>query len=756
MTALQPESCVDCPVSAVMFSVNKRETILGFAVLTVFVVLYFAYINADQHEERVLDEEQSHARLATRTLEAASHVRHLHRSLHNFLLSRDLLEAPEVGNGKAELDTIIQDLEAESPTASLEHVSRLSDRYSHSISQIVELRQNLGLSHDEGLEGQLRHAVHQAESVLANANQNELLVHLLQLRRHEKDFMMRREWRYISKFEKRLEIFKQGLLSSNLEPDDLSAVSAFMDTYSNGFARWVQLCTEMNHEIEVSEAIYMEIVDQIKETTAHYISATKTATRKRVAAQMQNDIMLLSMIILMLASGAMLVMMVGRYRQFSDKVEALANTDTLTALPNRRGFFKLFENELSRTHLRDESIVVGVIDLDGFKAVNDIFGHAAGDALLAETGKRLRDVLGKDAVIGRMGGDEFALVLSGEYTSDKILEIGNQICSALAIPYEIKEGMARVSGSIGFTLSNCNKLCSTSLYEHADYALYHSKKNARGRPILFSQEHESEIREASTIEQKLLEADDDEFRVEYQPIIDASQDRVIGMEALARWNSPTLGEVRPDVFINKAEQTGTITRLTAILLKKALEAAKKWPDNVYLSFNLSALDLASPESAMRLLGIIENSGFPTNRLFLEITETAIVKDFERSMMGLELLLKSGVRFALDDFGTGYSSLSYLQRLPVERLKIDRSFSEGLETKKATRDIVRSLISLCKNLGIDCVVEGIEHRTQIDILSELGASYIQGFYFSPPLHESDAEAYLQKKAKPLETHQVEAA
>ena len=724
-----------------MLGINKRETGLGFTVLTLFVALYLTYLSSDRHAQQVLEEERMQARLAARSLEAGAAIQDLHRSVENFLLSRSNADAPNLEERRIHQRLIFNDLDKADESAAMTSIRGLFEKYVNSDQRIISLRRTLGLKHDAGIEGQLRHAVHSAENILTAASQDALLVDLLMLRRHEKDFMMRREQRYIDKFNARYEQFQSKLISSDLSSRDRQAVIGFMEDYVEGFQQWTTRYYQLTQEMDQSELYYNQLTGLVSKLTSRQIAAAEDKSRRRAYVQHRNDLLLFLMVIVMIASGGMLIMLVTRYRRFSDEVEALANKDSLTNLPNRRGFFKLFEAELKKCRVKAGTVVVGVIDLDGFKAVNDIFGHAAGDQLLIETGSRLRDVLGEDVIIGRMGGDEYGLVLPGEYSDHDIMAIGNRICAALAAPFDVKEGVARVSGSIGFAVSNADSMSSATLYERADYALYHSKNNSRGKPILFSQEHESEIRDASTIEQKLLEADEDEFHVMFQPIVDVEKGKVVGLEALARWRSPSLGDVRPDVFIAAAEQSGVVTRLTAILLKKALEAAKSWPDDIYLSFNLSALDLASPESAMRLLRIIVDSGFPTNRLFMEITETAIMQDFERSMTGLNLLAKTGVKFALDDFGTGYSSLGYLQRLPIDRLKIDRSFTEGLESKKATRDIIRSVIGLCKNLEIDCVVEGIEERRQVDILSDMGAGYIQGYYFSEPMDHDDTLAFL---------------
>lgn len=425
----------------------------------------------------------------------------------------------------------------------------------------------------------------------------------------------------------------------------------------------------------------------------------------------------------------------------SAEADALAHMDPLTSVTNRRGFFRKLEQLLTTARVDNTPLTVGVIDLDGFKGVNDIFGHSAGDQLLFQSGARVRALAGPNGVVGRLGGDEFGVILTDVRCEADILAVGQQICDALAAPFEVKEGVARIGASIGFASFPEAGDTAEILFERADYALYHSKHKDRGRPALFTCQHEREIRYQSAIEQGLRDSAEDEFHLVYQPIIRARDGKPASVEALARWTSPLLGPIRPDIFIRAAEQNGAVCRLTRILLRKALADARSWPDDVQLSFNLSALDLASPESATLLQAIILDSGFPPERLMFEITETAIMQDFGRVLECLAIFSKMGVRIALDDFGTGYSSLAYLQKMPIDRLKIDRSFTLGVTNRRATKNIMRSIVSLCTSLGVECVVEGVSNEKQAEVLSEMGAPYLQGFYFSRALTQPQLLKYL---------------
>lgn len=417
----------------------------------------------------------------------------------------------------------------------------------------------------------------------------------------------------------------------------------------------------------------------------------------------------------------------------------LANIDTLTALPNRRNFFAELEKLTKKSgNKTQQELVVGLLDLDGFKRINDVFGHPAGDALLVKTSQRLRDILGPDICLARLGGDEFGLIITNKKDIENLDDIGQNICESMRQVFHLKEGSVQVAATVGFVEYPSMASTSQLLFERADYALCYSKQHSKGQPVIFSDEHETIIRKISNIEHQLRESDlQQELSVMFQPIVDTITERTVGFEALARWNNPTLGNVGPDTFINAAEQMGIIGSLTTILLRKALDAACHWPDNICMSFNLSIYDLSSPQTVLGLISIVEKSDFPSHRIVFEITETAVMHDFKQANEALKLLKLQGAEIALDDFGTGYSSLSYVQRMPLDRLKIDRSFITDIATDKNTRNIVQTIIDLCNNLNLNCIVEGVETKEQLNVLKEMGCHYIQGYYFSKPLNHDDA-------------------
>jgi predicted signal transduction protein with EAL and GGDEF domain len=284
--------------------------------------------------------------------------------------------------------------------------------------------------------------------------------------------------------------------------------------------------------------------------------------------------------------------------------------------------------------------------------------------------------------------------------------------------------------------------------------LYVGKEGRRGTPVIFSTEHETRIRRSSLVAQELRHADlESELFLEFQPIYDVLTQRTIGMEALGRWHNARLGAVKPEEFIRIAERTELILRVTEVLLRKALEEVSRWPSDLYLSFNLSAIDISTSPRARRLVDIVLGSGVPAHRVNFEITETAVTRDFEQAHCSLTMIKQAGCRVSLDDFGTGYSSLSYVHRLPFDTIKIDRSFMTDVDSNSASKKIVKSVLDLCRNLGLECIVEGLESSSQAEVVKALGARAVQGFLFGKPMRASAVSIYLQ--AALGQVHAVEA-
>ncbi|GEP10379.1 GGDEF-domain containing protein [Methylobacterium gnaphalii] len=415
----------------------------------------------------------------------------------------------------------------------------------------------------------------------------------------------------------------------------------------------------------------------------------------------------------------------------------LAHTDPLTGLPNRRSFFSKLEQTIAEAGPAGTSFAVGLIDLDGFKPVNDSFGHGAGDEVLIEVGERLDAIMSGIGWVARLGGDEFGVVVEGEHDLDVI---GRRICASLRQPYALREVTAQIGASVGFARFPCAAATAAMLVERADHALYHAKDCHRGTAICFAPEHEAQLRSHAVIEQALRSADlETEFSLVYQPIVDVAEDRVDAYEALARWTSPTIGTVSPGDFIVVAERSGLILDVTRALLRRALADMATWPAEVRLSFNLSAHDIASSACRADIMEIVRQSGIAPGRIIFELTETGLMRDLVDGRDALTELKALGVGLALDDFGTGYSSLSYVHKLPITKLKIDRSFVTNICEDTASLNVIRAIIDLCRNLGFDCVVEGVETVEQMLLLRSAGCRFMQGYLLQKPLPRDEIEA-----------------
>ncbi|UVO38971.1 EAL domain-containing protein [Bradyrhizobium arachidis] len=479
----------------------------------------------------------------------------------------------------------------------------------------------------------------------------------------------------------------------------------------------------------------------------------------------------------LLVSGAMVTVLFIYYRDFADLVASrksllaqqaatqalsdenfrLANLDSLTELPNRRRFFAELSSAFNNAEIRRARVAVGIIDLDGFKPINDNYGHSVGDRVLIEAGRRIREVcegFGPQRVeFARLGGDEFGLVVCGDPEDADLARLGERIGEQVKLPYQLDTAHTGLSCSIGFALYPHSATTAEALYECADYSLYHAKRHLRGRTVIFSSELEAEIRSRGVIETLLRTADfDTEMELVFQPIVDSMNEHTVGFEALARWQSPRLGWVSPADFIPAAERIGLIRPLTQALLVRALAAAKTWPDHTRLSFNLSAHDICSPDGILPLIAIIEKSGVTPRRLDFEITETAVTFDFARAQQSIAALKAMGCGISLDDFGTGYSSLSHVHRLPLDKLKIDRSFVADINENPVSHKIIKSLTGLCDDMEIACVVEGVETRAQLDTLRRLGCDFLQGYYFAKPMPGAAIADHLAKDRARLDAAQ----
>ena len=417
-----------------------------------------------------------------------------------------------------------------------------------------------------------------------------------------------------------------------------------------------------------------------------------------------------------------------------------ADTDFLTKLPNRRSFTRHLDSKFRE----NDDIALGLVDLNGFKQVNDLFGHVFGDALLADVAQRIRKACGNEVFVARLGGDEFALVLENATGRAEMAALGREICSAINQSYGVSGNQVSLSAAVGFSRRYAATATTHQLYEQADFALYRGKASRSGAVEIFSGKLVSELNRVKTIEQQLLiSAFETEMHMEYQPLVDSIDNTIIGFEALARWRNPELGNVRADDFIRAAERCGVMDRLTPILLKASLADAVAWPDTIRLSFNLSARDLVSVETIDTICRIVGESGFPADRIDFEVTETAIMADFERARDSITRLRALGSDIALDDFGTGYANFQHIGEIHADKLKIDRAFIAKLGTPENSGIVVSTMIDMCRKMDIDCIAEGVEEQSELDALQEIGGRLVQGYLFGRPMPSSDIAAFLAR-------------
>jgi diguanylate cyclase (GGDEF)-like protein/PAS domain S-box-containing protein len=413
--------------------------------------------------------------------------------------------------------------------------------------------------------------------------------------------------------------------------------------------------------------------------------------------------------------------------------------DDLTDLPNRALFRDRLDHALARARRSGELLSVLLIDLDGFKQVNDSLGHDAGDKLLQEVGRRLAESIRTSDTVARFGGDEFAILLE-DADERQAVRSGDRLLAVLREPASIAGRELALGASIGLVTVSGGSATGEEMIRDADIAMYTAKEAGRGRQEVFHHEMARELGELLGIEHELRHAlERGELGVHYQPMVDLAGAGVVGIEALLRWRSPTRGNVPPARFIPIAERTGLIVDLGEFVLREACAQAAAWQRELSLAkppvtwVNVSAKQLAAGFNEM-VVGILEATGLPARCLGLEITESAIVESGisgDRARAELEVLHGLGVRIAIDDFGTGFSSLGQLRQFPIDVIKLDRSFVQGAESDSKDATITSNLISLAHALGVVAVAEGIESNAQLDALRHFGCDHAQGFLFAYP-------------------------
>jgi diguanylate cyclase (GGDEF)-like protein len=427
----------------------------------------------------------------------------------------------------------------------------------------------------------------------------------------------------------------------------------------------------------------------------------------------------------------------------SDSDGAFELTDRLTGIGNRRRIVTKTDALLER--LRDDPVpfAVCLIDLDGFKPLNDYFGRDAGDQILCQVAQRLKTAVPEGAVAARMQGDRYGVLFPTLYTEKACAEMGDLLVDIMAAPFDLGEHSARLSATVGFSMFSDPHESVDTLFQKAESAVYSVKKEAGGKALVFSQKMQEAIQHKLRMEQALrLAIASDAIEPHYQPIIDLASGKTIGFEALARWTDDELGFVSPADFIPLAEERGLIVPLTKALLGKAAKAACDWPEDVFLSFNLSPAQLIDPQTVATVLKILSKAGLPTERVELEITETSMMANPALAAQIINELRASSIRISLDDFGTGQSSLGRLREFEFDKLKIDRAFVSTMLDDGPTGHIVKAILSMCDGMQIKVVAEGIEEKAQADMLIRQGCEAGQGWLFGKASEAEVAKRFLE--------------
>jgi diguanylate cyclase (GGDEF)-like protein len=423
------------------------------------------------------------------------------------------------------------------------------------------------------------------------------------------------------------------------------------------------------------------------------------------------------------------------------QAESIARHDALSGLANRRLFHETLTVSLKARGVGDEFAVL-LIDLDRFKPVNDIHGHAAGNAVLCAVAERLRALVPPRSMVARLGGDEFAALLPYDGDREAVVRLVQQIIAAVRSPIPWREGQVEVGATVGIALSSAEDSEPEALLHAADVAMYQGKREGRGAFRFFQAEMDLALKARAQLEADLRSAiAHGQIAPFYQPIVALPGKELIGFEVLARWNHPTAGVIAPDFFIPVAEETGMIADLFFGLLRQACEDARRWPPHLQLAVNISPQQLQDQWLPERILGVLAETGFAPSRLEVEITETALINDLEAARSTLTSLQNSGVKIALDDFGTGYSSLYHLRELRFNKLKIDRSYVSSLKQGSERAKLVDAIIQLGASLSLQTTAEGIETSSSLDWLSEQGCNFGQGYLFGAPMPKDATDRFL---------------
>jgi diguanylate cyclase (GGDEF)-like protein len=537
----------------------------------------------------------------------------------------------------------------------------------------------------------------------------------------------------------------------------LNEVSDKLKAFELGAADYI---TKPFHIQEVLARVHYQIMRQNTNQDLIQLNAELEDNIKARTAELEAQIQQAEKIKQELqASNEQLKQEIIQRQQAQEQLLYSASHDPLTKLPNRLWFVENLNQEIERSQ-QDPNYLFAVLflDCDRFKVINYSFGHLAGDKLLIELVHRLQQALGSVGsvdTLSRFGGDEFTILLQNVTDIDQVTEVAQNLLNCLIVPFQLDEYEIFISAAIGIVLGDSDYEDPEYLLRDADTAMYRAKSLGECRYQVFDTAMHTLARQRFQLETDLrLAVERQEFFLNYQPIISLETGIITGFEALVRWHNPLTGWISPGEFIPPAEDTGLIVPIGLWVMREACRQLKAWQDemnqsddwpqlSLTMSVNLSVKQFSQPNLIAKIDEIIRETGLPSEKLKLEITESAIMDNAETARLILEELRSRKIKLSIDDFGTGYCSLSYLHRFPVDHLKIDRSFISRIGNHGENHEIVEAIINLAKNLGMTAIAEGVETEQQLQLLRKLGCYEGQGYFFAKPLSHQDARSLMQK-------------
>ncbi|MCP3874753.1 MAG: EAL domain-containing protein [Desulfobacteraceae bacterium] len=439
-------------------------------------------------------------------------------------------------------------------------------------------------------------------------------------------------------------------------------------------------------------------------------------------------------------------------KKFEERILYQAFHDSLTDIPNRSLLMERIKRSLERAkRKKDYQFAVVMIDLDNFKSINDSMGHQAGDQFLIQLSKKLKKCMRATDTVARMGGDEFAVLIEDFNTPKQVIQIVKRIVNASKTSFFSKGTEIKTSSSIGIVINARNYNTAEGILRDADIAMYRVKETGKSNYKIFKKRMHQKTMEALQLQNDLEHAiNNNEFCLHYQPIVSLSNEEIVGFEALVRWQSPAKGIVYPDQFIPIAEETSLILPMGRFIINEAISQLKYWhrhipgTQNLTMNVNISINQFMDESFTSFVINTLREYDLNPDNLNLEITENLLLKKTDYILSTLSTLREFGISVVMDDFGTGYSSLSYIQDFKIDSIKIDRSFIMGIDSDGGSAEIVETILSLCKNLCLGVVAEGVENKAQIDILQSINCEKAQGYYFSKPLNKNKATYFIKER------------